>query len=146
MEYSAREMETAMLAVKSVAPPYNPVVERARDDDDFESGSRLSHVSDHPVAPRVLRCVAWIIRVIIREGRQRQDLARARTNHDSRDAVGRVLIHPLGQSRFNYVLHHRIDGQHHVQTVLGLHILFPQRDHLAPGTVYLCQPPAAHSG
>ena len=124
-------MKVAVLAVEGVAQPDGPVVQRAGNHDDFESGpgSAMSAITR---LRRASAGGAGIVRVEVRQRRHGQDFARARANHDARNADGRVLLHRLGQRRFDDVLNHRINRQHHIEAVARLDVLLAQCDQLPP--------------
>ena len=108
---------------------HDAAVQRAGDDDDFESGTRLHDIGDDAVA-RFRRNGVRLVRVVIRQRGHRQNFAGARAHHDAGDAARRVLLQRVGQRGFNDVLHRRVNGQHHVQAVARLHIFVAQRDQL----------------
>ena len=89
---------------------------------------------------------AGIVRIEIRQRRHGQDFAGARPNHDARNADRRVLFHRLGQRRLRDVLDHGINGEHDVQAVARLDVLFAQGDQFAAAAVGFGHPPAARAG
>ena len=123
MQGLARVVEMAVLAKEDVAQLDQALVEGAADHNDFEGGTRLVVVGDHPVAERVRRERAGMVGIKSGAIGQGQNLAGARADHDGGDADRGKLAHAGGQFGLHDVLQTGVQREHHIESVARLDVL-----------------------